>query len=495
MTKVKRKITLIHHPTVALHATGFVDPEFSEFAKDGIYLGNTYGRIIPPSLPRVASVLERHLGADVDILDLRINDAGRRDVYKTVVWENQYKINVERLGSAFDDCNDRVANADWVGLSSHFTFESGVVKDLISHVKTVNPAVKVMVGGADVKARPNDYLEFGADLAFTGDCDPAAVTAYKGEPQIVGRYSHPFEDMITPSFKKLSHLQHYVDSHDGPVPPGVGHPIGFIYFTRGCPRECDFCESRQSVFQQLDFDSTLEMLEYYKNAGILTLNFSDDNLLLMAAKEKNRKQFIELFETMHRMGFAWEFPNGLEIGRFIRNGQIDEELLGAIFRQSVDPVTGRLSGAYRIYVPIETFDRRNDYKKLKDTDDQDRILTWLARSGIAEIDFGVVIPPTATEETFSRTRDGYLGIKNIISSNGKTKARCAVFHLIPIALYRKMKTKYSIQDFPEGWNFYFPVYDGDHFSARQLFERRLKLIKEIDPPNFRSMRIGQYAYG
>jgi hypothetical protein len=115
--------------------------------------------------------------------------------------------------------------------------------------------------------------------------------------------------------------------------------------------------------------------------------------------------------------------------------------------------------------------------------------------GLPEIDFGVVLPPSANEETFSATRDGYLHVKDIVESNGGTKARYAVFHLIPIALFRSMKTKYTVEDFPEGWNFYFPVYDGPHLSARQLFERRLKLIKEIDLSNFRSMQFGQYSYG
>jgi hypothetical protein len=488
------KVALIHHPTPALHVGGFVDPELSEL-EQGVYLGNTYGRIMPPSLPKVASVLSRSLDADVNIVDLRFSDSNHRETYRTVTWEQQYTIQVERVGSPFAHCNDQVEAADWVGLSSHFTFESGVIRDLIRHIKTVKPQVKVMVGGADVKARANDYLAFGADLAFVGDFNPAALVDYRDGQHVIGPHSHPFAELTSPAFDKLSRLRDYVDSHDGPVPEGVGYPIGFIYFTRGCPRECDFCESRRSQFERLSFDHCVAMLERYRDAGILSLNFSDDNLLLSAAKGSGRDELIKLFGIMRQMGFAWEFPNGLEIGRLIKNGEVDDELMEAVFSHSVDPKSGRITGAYRVYVPLETFERRTDYKKLKSNVEQNKILTQLARMGLPEIDFGVVLPPSATEETFSATRDGYMHVKDIVETNGKTKARYAVFHLIPIALFRAMKTKYTVEDFPEGWNFYFPVYDGQHLSARQLFERRLKLIKEIDVSNFRSMQFGQYSYG
>jgi radical SAM superfamily enzyme YgiQ (UPF0313 family) len=477
-----------------MHLSGFAGSGLDELSESGIYLGNTYARIMPASLPRVASVLERHLDADVQILDLRVGDAERHESYKEMIWEDHYKLRVDRIGSPFSAADASVNAADWVGLTSHFTYESGVIRDLIQHIKRVNPAVKIMVGGADVKARPHDYIRFGADLAFTGDCDPSAVAGHNGTPRIVGPYAYPFEGLISPAFDKLDHLPDYVDSHDGPVPPGVSFPIAFIYFTRGCPRECDFCESRRSTFQRLDLEHSIEMLEYYAKAGIQTLNFSDDNLLLVAAKEQGRTELLELFREMRRMNFAWEFPNGLEIGRLIKNGCLDEELMEALFGRAVDRQTGQVVGAYRLYVPLETFERRQDYRKLKEGADQTKILRWLAASGLAEIDFGVVLPPTASEETFELTRRGYIEVKDIFSS-GTLKARYSLFHLIPISLYRSMNTKYSVDSFPEGWNFYFPVYDGLHFTARELFERRLRLIKEIDEASFSSMKYGQYAYG
>jgi hypothetical protein len=477
-----------------MHLSGFADCGLDELGETGIYLGNTYARIMPASLPRVASVLERHLDADVQILDLRVGDAERHEPYKELVWEDDYQLRVDRIGSPFSACDESVKDADWVGFTSHFTYESGVVRDLIQHVRRVNPAAKIMVGGADVKARAHDYILFGADLAFTGDCDPAAVAAHDGTPRIVGPYAYPFEGLISPSFEKLDRLPDYVDSHDGPVPAGVSFPIAFAYFTRGCPRECDFCESRRSTFQKLDLEHSIELLEFYAKAGIRSLNFSDDNLLLVAAKEQGRSELLELFREMRRMNFAWEFPNGLEIGRFVKAGGLDEELMDAMFGRSVDPLTGRVVGAYRLYVPLETFERRQDYRKLKEGADQALILRWLAASDLAEIDFGVVLPPTASEETFEMTRRGYLEIKDIFSS-GALKARYSLFHLIPISLYRSMKTKYSVDSFPEGWNFYFPVYDGLHFTARELFERRLRLVKEIDEASYSNMRYGQYAYG
>jgi hypothetical protein len=488
----RAKVTLIHHPTVALHASGFRNPDFDAFAESGVYLGNVYRRIIPPSLPRVASLLERR-GFDTEIVDLRLAGWDRDETYKALNWEG-YQITARRVGAPFSYADDAIATSEWIGLSSHFTFESGIVRDLIAYVKRINPRAKVMVGGADVTARPNDYLRFGADLAFIGDLDPTALDNKWLAPTVIGPYRHPFHELTDPDFSKLTRLAEYRDSHDGPVPAGVPYPIGFIYFTRGCPRECDFCESRKTIFEALDTDLCETMLANYRRAGIRTLNFADDNLLLAAARKGGRAHLLRLLATMREMGFAWEYPNGLEIGRLVdRDGALDEELMTALFSHRVDQ-TGNIVGAYRVYIPVETFDHRADYSKLRPASVQDRIIEWLGRSGLPEIDFGVVLPPDANEETFETTKRGYLGLRELITRGGNTKARYAIFHLIPISLFRNMKTKYSVEDFPEGWNFYFPVYDGTRFTAGELFERRLKLVKEIDPNNYLSMAKGQYGY-
>jgi len=494
MTNRKLTITLIHHPTVALKISGFTHPDFAEFSKTGAYLGNIYRRIIPPSLPRLAAVAEKELDADVSIVDLRITNYFREEIYKTIDWEG-YQIELRRVGNTFSYADDAIARSDWIGMSSHFTFEAGIIRDLIAYAKKINPAVKVMVGGADVSARPEEYLRFGADAAFRGDFCPEALTWDITEPTVVGPYSHPFEELIAPAFDKLTHLKEYTDSHDGQVPPGVAFPIGFIYFTRGCPRECNFCESRKTRHEVLDLDHCLTMIENYKKANIRTLNLADDNLLLQSANKRGRDNLLTLLRTMREMGFAWEYPNGLEIGLLLRQGKLDEELIEALFTHTVDSETGRIIGPYRLYVPVETFDRRTDYRKLKPLNDQRTIIESLASTGMPELDFGVVLAPDADEETFLHTREGYLEMRDILARRGKTKARYAVFHLIPIAEFRTMKTKYSVSDFPEGWNFYFPVYDGAHFSARELFERRLRLIKEVDHENYESMVRGEYSYG
>lgn len=495
MAGTRERIALIHLPTVALKVHGFSDPRFEMFSDQGAYLGNVYRRIIPPSLPRLASVMEAELPLDATIFDLRTVDFRREQTYKQVDWEG-YRVEARRVGGAFEMADAIVGDCAWIGLSSHFTFESDVVREFIAHAKRVNPKVRVMVGGADVKARPQEYLAFGADLVFIGDFDPAGFTAYDGVPAIVPEHRYPFERLTTPAFEKLDHLDEYDESHDGPVPEGVGFPIAFTYLTRGCPRECDFCESRRTKFEILQLDHAIAMLEHYRRSGIRTLNFADDNLLLAAAKPATRADLLELFGVMRDLGFAWEYPNGLEIGRLInKGGELDEELMQAMFSHSVNPSTGEVTGAYRVYVPVETFDNRDNYRKLKPMEAQNRVIGQLAGAGLAEIDFGVVLPPDADLQTFENIKVGYSEIKEIVSACGDTRARYAVFHLIPISLYRGMRTKYSVKDFPEGWNFYFPVYDGANFSARELFERRLDLVGEIDPVNLDSMVVGQYDYG
>ena len=325
---------------------------------------------------------------------------------------------------------------------------------------------------------------------FRGDVDPAALVEHDwSEPRIVEDYRLPFTALSRPAFHKLGDVARYIDSHDGPVPEGVSTPVGFIYFTRGCPRECDFCESRRTKFEALPLDDAIEMLKHYRDNGIRTLNFSDDNLLLL-----KRDYIIALFRTLREMGFAWEFPNGLEIGRFMRGEELDSELVGHLFQNTRDPTTGHHVGAYRVFVPVETFDHRAGYKKLKPVETQNRIIGEILKSGIPEINFGVVLGRSADDHTFQNIKNGYDCIKSMVKTYAGVDARYSVFHLIPISLFRSMKTNFSADEFPEGWNFYFPIYDGDHFSAMELFDRRVEVIQSIDPSIDVIMKTGMYAY-
>jgi radical SAM superfamily enzyme YgiQ (UPF0313 family) len=195
-----------------------------------------------------------------------------------------------RVGASFETADATITGSDVLGISSHFSFESGIVKDFIEYSKKLNPEIKIMVGGADVKARPNDYLNFGADLVFAGDFNPQEFKKIYFEKQVIPEYRHRFEKLAVPSFEFLKHLNLYSDSHDGPVPSGVSSPIGFVYFTRGCPRNCDFCESRLSRYEPLDLDAAIKMLKFYKQNGVKTLNIVDDNLLIQTAgKTAQRK--------------------------------------------------------------------------------------------------------------------------------------------------------------------------------------------------------------
>jgi hypothetical protein len=266
------RVVLIHHPTVALRLSRF-GSEFSQFGASGIYLGNVYRRIIPQSLVQVAAILERQLSAEVQIVDLRILDPDREELDKGLDWDGLL-VQTWRVGAPFAAADSAVESADWVGISSHFTFESGIVASLIAHVKRVKPSIRVAVGGADVRARASDYIQMGADLAFRGDFDPEQLREDGELPRIVPEYRYPFTELNRPAFHLLDHLQEYTDSHDGRVPESVSTPVAFAYFTRGCPRECDFCESRRTKFEMLPLKESIELLECYRRAGIQTINFS-----------------------------------------------------------------------------------------------------------------------------------------------------------------------------------------------------------------------------
>lgn len=71
-----------------------------------------------------------------------------------------------------------------------------------------------------------------------------------------------------------------------------------------------------------------------------------------------------------------------------------------------------------------------------------------------------------------------------------TQCRFSIFHLIPIALFRTMSTLYTSGEFPEGWNVYFPIYDGTNFSSMELFEQRVETVMRVDSAAHQTMTTG-----
>lgn len=478
-----RNIILVSHPTVS-----FALDDNSE-KEERIYLGNSYKYAMPISLARVATIFESDLKIKADIFDMKASPFARNEIYKEVNFGSRSAL-ISRVGIDIGAIDEIIQGYDAVGFSNHFTFESGVVRDLIKRCRAKRPDIKILAGGADVKARPRFYIDAGADMAFVGDINTEAILDNDwSSPTIVPAYRYPFEGLSRPDFSKFTDVSIYTDSHDGPVPETVTEPVGFAYFTRGCPRECDFCESRRTKFEALPIEAAFEMLDHYAAAGIKTINFSDDNFLLL------KRPYLEaLLGRMRDLGFAWEFPNGLEIGRFIPKGELDRNLVNLLFGSHKDPATGNHVGAYRAFIPVETFDSRENYKKLKPVEDQNAVIDAIADNGIPEINFGVVLTPDSTNETFTAIEYGYMDIRRVLDNYPNLKSRFSIFHLIPIALYRGMRTLYDVEEFPEGWNFYFPIYDGKYFTSMELFEKRIDTITRIDPAAHETMKTGIYSY-
>ena len=179
-------LILINHPTPAFTLVSKADPE------ERIFLGNVYRQTMPVSLARVAAIIEAEIGLDVNILDLKALDPDRETVYKQVDLGDRFAI-VTRIGAEFEKARDAILSSDWIGFSNHFTFESGIIRDLIHYARTIKPSVKILVGGADAKARPHYYVAAGADIVFRGDVDPAALVEHDwSEPRIVENYRFPF---------------------------------------------------------------------------------------------------------------------------------------------------------------------------------------------------------------------------------------------------------------------------------------------------------------
>lgn len=461
----------------------------------------------------VAGIL-RHLG-NVAIVDMKLGESEREEFFK----EFQYgkgTIKCYRKGAGFESAGAAIKASDILVLTSNFTRSSGIVVDFIKYAKSVNPRIKIIVGGSDATPRPEHYLKNGADIVVLGEGEyilprlVQAVTknrplegitgiAYGQNGSVRHNSRNPATDRVNvddiplPALDLVErHLENYVEAFEGPLPENVKTPIGILETSRGCMEACSFCTTPhlRKDYRFMSTGRIKEWLGHFKKFGIETLVLMEDNLLSRLRFPDGRKKVMELFNLLRDCGFAWEFGNGLEIGKFMSEGRIDHELIDKMFYHDVRD--GQYLGCYRLYTPLESLHQEPDkvHKKLRPYDQELGILEAIAATQIPMMTFGIIIGrPDDTDETLKLTEKRCLEIKRLVEARGVDAYFTPYLNtLFPgTADYEKYRTllKYDIENFPELYHFHTAGMQTENFAPERLTILKRELEERINGPEAR----------
>lgn len=470
----------------------------------------------------VAAVLRESLDADIALVDMKATEPARLQKIGEVPYGDE---TLEKLmvGCSFDSVTGQIRESDVIGITANFTYESGVIQRFMQHAKQVNPDVEIAVGGSDATARPETYLRLGADAVMLGKAEingPHAIAAMLRGESLQEVSAIGYKDLISGAIKlnprnktlraKVENLPlpaldlgskyTWTQAAEGGLPEGVSPRVGVLETSRGCDEACSFCATTFQIglHDYMPLERIIKNLDHLENNGLKTVIFIDDNILYRAKRNyggnQGRDELIQLFNHMFNRGFSWTFYNGIQFSLLEENGQVDTELIDAMFcnnnvaREGGEPY----GGAFRAYIPLErlTEQTRLRFKKLKPFDVQNRIIWEIAGRTPAMLNMGFVIGyPADTAATLREMEERAYELKDLVSSasRGLTRTNFIPFCLIPIpgtpdyrTVVREKRFAYDMNEHPELMNGYASILQGDYLSPNEITNWRMSLVSRLN---------------
>jgi radical SAM superfamily enzyme YgiQ (UPF0313 family) len=197
---------------------------------------------------------------------------------------------------------------DVIGLSV-MTFQRVTARRIISLVRTLRPAARIVVGGYDPSLAPEAWTDpaLGVDAIVRGEGDitfrlllrayergepPAGIdglwyreggTIHRSPPRGVATLS---DGGIRPPNRRARVLTGYTF---------LGRPVDVVETSRGCTFDCSFCsiiEMRGRNFHRLPMEGVIDDIREAVRLGARTIFFVDDNITLDVARFKALCQAI-----------------------------------------------------------------------------------------------------------------------------------------------------------------------------------------------------------
>jgi hypothetical protein len=472
-----------------------------------------------PSLTIIPAILEQTGLCEVDAVDMKIRDQDQITPYREFRYGEGTMI-ASRMGVPFEKLEKKLMNTDVLGLSINPTSWKNIAKDFMQYARSVNPNIKIVIGGNEATFKSEHYLKEGlADIAMLGEAEHSLPKllesldkgedlgnvrgiAYTQNDEIVKTGMPEKPKMEDVPLQALDLLKDDIPLWTTPIeyfplPEGVDTPIGFTFFTRGCYQNCDYCTSPRKMgkFRFNSLEKIAKELDHFKDHGINTLNIWDDSLTSVMyngalGRTEGRKYLMDLAELLKEKGFAYEFSQGVVIKDLWdkEKNQPDFELINTLYSNKME--NGKFVGCYGEYFPTEFLQVENPHDKcakLEGFEIEKEILTAIVDAGTKLISYSSIMGSNSdTSENFSFATDRLKELTELVKSHGGLGlATPFIYSTFPgTRLWDKgeMDLAYSIEEFPELYQLNAAPQRTPNFEPDELFLERKKMEKELMTP-------------
>jgi len=442
----------------------------------------------------LAAIIQKEFpDTDVRIIDMKSANPSNETKVRDIPYGSK-TIEVFKTGQDFAEIEKEIKDADAMICTGNFSQEAGVLGDLIEFAKMVNSRIKVFIGGSDagvaignVNRQAYFYSRKADCVAPLGDGEIILPLLLRGSlmpKSLAGRILPDFDDVLNPALHLID-LSRSTEDHEGPLPDGVNPPLIYLETSRGCRQCCDNCATpfTKGKYRFMSQKRIEGLLKFYKDAGIRTLVLVEDNVLSRLDIPGGRQAVIEWFTHMRSEGFAWEFSNGIELGKLVPEGKIDEELIKILFGFD------GLSGCYRVNMPLERVDIPA-YRKLVPFETDKKLLASILTHHVPMLTVGIIIGcPRETKDSLADTERKLKEFTRLIGkqSAGKTQVYTCVFLHTPIPgtndyrrFHEEGRLAFDIDEYPELYNFYTSVVNGDEFAYHEITKLRRDMALELN---------------
>lgn len=298
-----------------------------------------------------------------------------------------------------------------VGISAMFsTFHHDIVS-LTKLIHSVNPLIRVVVGGNHASCFPERLLKDGVDQVVVGEGEEAFLSICQGNTDRIVKFPYAKDlDTLPVSVLPLRTLNKYISVRN---PATIGRRVTGIISSRGCPNNCIYCTVSgvwghtwrgRGVMSVVD-----EMQHYVDYCGVDEFHFLDDNVSVDKARWEGILDEIIRRGLNKRM--CWACP--------MAYWTIDERILGKM----------KVAGCYRLSFGIESGDpeTRKFIGKNYPLSRAKEIIWYANKIGLWTITTNIIGFPYETREQIQNTID--------FAKECETDFAC-FFNLIPHAQSR-----------------------------------------------------------
>ena len=464
---------------------------------------------------------------DIEIIDLQLG--GQRVPYKSIAYGPRI-MNCFRYGTPFEEADEKIRSADVHGLTCNFTNSAQIVADLAQHIRRVNPESVIVVGGTDCTARPGYYLARGADVVVRGEGElvfakviealakkkdlssvPNIATRDRSAPAKIDMSLLIDMDSVEPmALDLVSDLSLYTDTAEGPPPEGVQGRYICWETSRGCAWRCSFCTApSRGNYRYMNLAAMEKHLKTFQEYGIKTIVWQEDNPLSRIQQngtgrylyDSGREELLAMFGMFRDYGFAWEFANGIEFGKFMQNGSFDHELAHALLDSEI--TDGRWVGCYRVQIPLDNMNiKKKRFPKLLGFDEQvDVLATMLTDHGVRHQTYDLFIGyPEHDREGIDLFTEYCLRLKEELTSIGQGKY-VPYFNVFNLSLlpgardYHTLRNllAFDIEEHPELIGIFLSAINTDHFTYWDIYQKRLEMTNMLNDRDVHRVYDGIYA--